>query len=421
MPLHLRLHPLAATLLLLPSLLVAQAKPAAVPWVATWATGNIAGPGPIPFTTDGFTPGATDTTLRQIVHISLGNSPANPLVRVEFTNALGTDPLTLRDLHLALADPNHGATTGDLAPLTDRPLTFNGQSSITVPPGAEAVSDPVTLPLAFGSDLVLSMFLPAQKVTSPTFHWYSFQTNFYAPGNVSAQTSLHQQGHTLGAWFFLKSVDVQATPGACAIVAFGDSITDGAAGIRDANRRYPDVLARRLHADPSTQSLAVLNEGIGGNRVLHDGLGPSALARFDRDVLSLSGVRSVILLEGTNDLGAAYGPEPHDLVTAPQLIAALAQFASLAHAHNLKVFGATIAPYGGAGYYSPAGEQVRQAINTWLRTTTAFDGIIDFDQLLRDPADPTRLSPKFAFTDHLHPNDAGLQAMGEAINLQLFQ
>jgi lysophospholipase L1-like esterase len=421
-PLH-ALPLVAAILALLPA---AHAKPKPAPdhWVATWATGNIAGPGPIPYSSEGFVPGAVDTTLRQIVHTSLGNSPGDPLVRVEFTNALGTDPLTIGEVHIALADPNGGATTGDISLFSANALTFAGQSAVTIPPGAEIASDPVALKLPFGSDLVITMFLPAQKISSATFHWYSFQTSFYAPGNVVSQRSLTMpptHSHSMGAWYFLKSVDVKAAPYASAIVAFGDSITDGAAGITNANRRWPDVLARRLHANPPTQNLAVANEGIGGNRVLHDGIGPSALARFDREVLSIPGVGSVIVFEGVNDLGIAYGPNPHDVVTADQLIAGLTQFAERAHAHNLKVFGATVTPYGGAGYYSAAGEQVREALNAWIRTTTVFDGVIDFDKLLQDPAEPTKLAPAYASTDHLHPNDAGLQAMGNAIELQLFK
>ncbi len=418
------LQAFAATLILLPAGAHAKPKPTPDHWVATWATGNIAGPGPIPYSSEGFVPGAADTTLRQIVHTSLGNSPGDPIVRVEFTNALGTEPLTIGEVHIALAEPTDGPPTGDISLPTANALTFAGQPSVTIPPGAEIASDPVVLKLPFGSDLVISMFLPEQKISSATSHWYSFQTSFYAPGNVVSQRSLSMpptHSHPMGAWYFLKSVDVRAAPNASAIVAFGDSITDGAAGITNANRRWPDVLARRLHANPPTQNVAVVNEGIGGNRVLHDGLGPSALARFDREVLTIPGVSSVIVLEGTNDLGAAYGPNPHDIVTADDLIAGLTQFAQRARAHNLNVFGATVAPYGGAGYYSPAGEQVREALNAWIRTTTVFDGVIDFDKLLQDPADPTKLAPAFAFTDHLHPNDAGLQAMGNAIDLQLFK
>jgi lysophospholipase L1-like esterase len=402
----------------------AKPKPAPDHWVATWTTASIAGPGPIPYAADGFIPGAQNTTLRQIVHTSVGNDPANPLVRIEFTNALGTEPLTLGEVHIALADPNGGATTGDIALLSANALTFAGQTSITIPPGTEAVSDPVALKLPAGSDLVISLFLPAQKITAATFHWYSFQTSFYAPGNAVGQRSLTMpptHAHAMRAWYFLKSVDIEAPANTGTVVAFGDSITDGGQTTFNTNRRWPDVLARRLRANPATAHLAVANEGIGGNRILHDSIGPSALDRFDREAIAIAGVQSVILLEGINDIGVGYTPtNPHDTVTAEQLIAGLTQLAERAHDHNLKVFGATLTPYGGVGSYSPAGEQVRETLNAWIRSTTVFDGVVDFEQVVRDPENPTRLNPAFDSGDHIHPNDAGLRAMGDAVPLSFF-
>jgi lysophospholipase L1-like esterase len=422
---NLHLNRCTALLCLLAVASRAHAKPQKAPdhWVATWTAGNIAGPGPIPYSVDGFVPGAADTTLRQIVHTTLPNDPANPLVRVEFTNVFGTEPLTLGEVHVALADPKTGATTGDISLLSANGLTFSGQTSVTLPPGAEIVSDPIALKLPAGADLVVTLFLPAQKISTATFHWLSFQTNFYAPGNVVSQRSLAMpptHARKCNTWFFLKSVDVEAAPTTSAIVAFGDSITDGAASTANLNRRWPDVLADRLRANPATRNLAVVNEGIGGNRILHDTWGPSALARFDHDALSVPGVSAIIVLEGINDIGVGYGPGAHETPTTEQLIAGLTQLAERAHTHNLKIFAATVTPYGGAGYYSAAGEQVRQALNDWIRSTPIYDGIVDFDKVTQNPADPAKINPAFDSGDHLHPNNAGLRAMGDAIPLAFF-
>jgi lysophospholipase L1-like esterase len=220
----------------------------------------------------------------------------------------------------------------------------------------------------------------------------------------------------------VKGIDVSTSdPKAAAIVAYGDSITDGALSTRDVNRRWPDVLARRLQENSKTAHLSVLNEGIGGNRVLHDGTGPNALARFDRDVLAQSGVKYLIILESINDIGRTAQPRaPGDEITVPQLISALTQLVTRTHAHGVKVFGATLTPYVGANYASPAGEQMREAINQWIRTSGVFDGVIDFDQATRDPANPTVFDPAADSGDHLHPGDAGYEKMGSAIDLSLF-
>jgi lysophospholipase L1-like esterase len=405
----------------------AKPKPAPDHWVGTWATANVAAatanPNPAP---GAFIPGAADSTLRQIVHTSLGGK----LVRVEFSNALGTDPLTLGPIHIALADPKSGTTTGDIALMSSNALTFNGSSSITIPAGAEVISDPVALNLTAESDLVISLFLPAQKITTVTEHQGALQTNFVAPGNLVRERSLTapaaglqppQTVQKITSWLFLKSVDVQDPADTGAVVAFGDSITDGYASTLDTNRRWPDDLARRLQADKQTQNLAVLNEGISGNRILHEGWGPSALARFDREVLALPGVRYLIVLEGINDIGVGYGPtNPHDTVTTDQLIAGLSQLADRAHTHGIKVFGATLTPYLGAKYSSPAGEQVRESLNAWIRTTKVFDGVIDFDKATESSTTPGTFSPAFDCGDHLHPNDAGMKAMADVIDLQFF-
>ena len=244
------------------------------------------------------------------------------------------------------------------------------------------------------------------------------------PGNRVGAASLAANGAaptTFSSWFFLKAVDVLTPSDTAAVVAFGDSITDGAKSTPDTNARWPDVLARRFAADKKLKTLAVLNEGIGGNRLLHDNTGPSALARFDRDVLSRPGVRFLILMEGINDIGHATDPNgPYDVVTAQDLIQALAILAERAHTHGIKVLGATLTPYTGAKYQSPAGEAMRQAVNQWIRTTIQLDGFIDFDKATQDHSNPAIFSSAADSGDHLHPSDAGYKAMGESIPLKLF-
>lgn len=442
----LRLRSALPIVLLALPLAVHARKPKPLPdhWIATWAAAEVAAPvAGISASSGEFIPGAADTTLREIIHTSIPTG-ITPLVRLEFTNALGTDPLTLGEIHVALADPKTAKPpTGDITIFTANALTFNGATSVTIPAGAEVISDPVALALPAGSDLVISIFVPAQQITTATFHPDAWQTNFFAPGNVVSQRSLAMpptQFKTTNHWWFLKSVDVQEPAPASTIVAFGDSITDGYGSTPNTNQRWPSLLAQRI-ADaaaakeaaekqqnpkrktppPPMQTLAVVDEGIGGNRILMDGYGPSALARFDRDVLALPGVSSVILLEGINDIGVATSPvNPHDPVTAAQLIDGLTQLATRAHAHNIKVIGGTLTPYLGAGYSSPAGEAIRQQLNAWIRTTPLFDGLIDFDKATANPADPTTLNPAYDHGDRLHPSDAGYKAMADAINLALF-
>ena len=369
-------------------------------------------PAPMPARPPAFVYGTADTTLREIVHVSLGG----PQLRVIFTNEFGTDPLTIAAAHVAISQ---GGSTINLVSAAG--LTFGGHTSVIIPPGALVVSDPAQVKLPAASDLAISLFLPAQTITHLSQHGFADQTSYTAHGNVVGAQALDAPAE-ISSWPFVKGVDVKVPAASAAVVAFGDSITDGAYAALNANARWPDELARRLLADKRTAGLGVLNEGIGGNRILHDTTGPSALARFDRDVIALSGVKYLIILEAINDIGHAYDTRrPYDIVSADDLIAGYVQMAERAHTHGIKVYIATLTPYVGASYASPAGEQVRQALNQWIRTTSQIDGIIDFDKATQDPANPAMVLPAFDHGDHLHPNDAGYKSMGDAIDLNLFQ
>jgi lysophospholipase L1-like esterase len=390
---------------LLPLLLSLPAVAAPDHWVGTWATAPVALPNP-----EGKY-GAADTTYREIAHISIGGDSA----RIILTNEFGLDPLTINSAYIA---PRTKGSEIDTA--NARPLTFGGSTSIVIPPGALAVSDPVALKLAPLSDVAVSFVVPTQPLKQVSHHSFADQTSYTAPGSVAGAKSLEAPTE-ITDWPFFKGIDVMAKDDSASIVAFGDSITDGAHSTKDANKRWPDLLAQRLQADKKTRNLGVLNEGIGGNRVLHDNTGPSALARFDRDVLAQSSVKYLVILESINDIGHAQDPaKPYDVVTAEDLIQGLSQLAARAHTHGIKVYGATLTPYVGAKYASPAGEAMRQAVNKWIRTSSLLDGFIDFDKATQDMNNPAVFSLLSDSGDHLHPGDAGYKAMSDAIDLKLF-
>ncbi len=390
-------------------------------WVGTWAASPYA-------EANQHNLFAQDTTLRQYVHISLGGST----FRLVLSNEFGTSDLRIDGASVALpASPAENGQAQDGAGLkgsnssigsikagTAKPVLFNGQTWINIAPGALVLSDPVVVSAAPLSDLAVTLFLPAQQIETLSYHGFADQTNFAAPGNQLTAATL-DKAHENHSWFFLKGVQVEAqTQGA--VLCFGDSITDGAHSTENANLRWPDVLAARLLADKKTSGLAVMNEGIGGNRVLHDVTGPSALARFDRDVLAQPEVRYVIVLEGINDIGRLAHPHlPGDQITADDLIAGYKQLIERAHEHGILIYGATLTPYAGAGYESAAGEDVRDKVNAFIRSG-AFDGVIDFDKVTQDPSHPRQFLPAFDSGDHLHPSDTGYKAMGDAIDLTLF-
>ena len=330
------------------------------------------------------------------------------------SNAFGSLPVEIGAAHVALRERDAMVKASSV-----KPLTFGGKTTGRILPGATMVSDAVELTVPSVSDLVVDLFLPGELGTGPspvTTHNGASQTNYVSgTGNHSGEPAMTVE-RTAGAWFLLARVEVASGSGSGAVVTFGDSITDGARSTLDMNSRWPDYLARRLAARKG-KTLGVLNAGISGNQVLGDGAGVSALARFDRDVLMQTGVTHVIVMEGINDIGIARSnPAP----SADDLIAGHRQLIARAHARGLKVYGATLTPFEGAAYWSAEGEAKRQALNQWIRTSGDYDGVIDFDQVTRDPAAPTKFLPAYDSGDHLHPGDAGYKAMGEAVDLKLF-
>jgi len=302
---------------------------------------------------------------------------------------------------------------------SSRPLKFSASASTTVPSGAIIVSDPVDLPVPATSDLVVDVYVPGDTLTSGsplTMHTGANQTSFVSSTGNYAGADSFPVATTTGSWFVLARVEVSAPAGAGAIVALGDSITDGTRSTPNTNHRWPDLLAKRL-AEANGPRMAVMNAGIAGNRVLLDNAGPNALARFDRDVLSQTGVTHVIVMEGINDIGQG---RSNPLPSAADLIGAHRQLIVRAHARGLKIYGATLTPFEGAAYFTAEGEAKRSALNEWIRTSKEYDAVIDFDAAVRDPGHPTKFLSQYQSGDNLHPSDAGYQAMADSIDLSLF-
>lgn len=358
-----------------------------------------------------------DATLRQIIHLSIGGAE----LRLHLSNRYGSAPLHFASVHIARPV---SADSSRIVQGSDRPLTFSGRQNVTIPAGAEYLSDPVMYSAAPLSDLAITVHLELLP-TEQTGHPGSRATSYLAHGDhvVDAElTGATQIEH----WYFIGGIDVQASDAATAVVTLGDSITDGHGATTNGNDRWPDVLARRLQAIPQDRMIAVLNHGIGGNRLLLDGLGPNALARFDEDVIAQAGASYLIVLEGINDIGmlgrTGDATVAHHQELINDIIAAYEQLVARAHTHGLKVAGSTILPFVGSSFYHPGPESEadRQAVNKWIRTSGHFDAIIDFDQVLRDPKNPDRLLPKFDSGDNLHPSPAGYAAMAEAVPLDFF-
>lgn len=353
----------------------------------------------------GMPPQLHDVTLRQHLRISVGG----PRLRLVVSNEYGSTPLKVASTHVALADGSGGAYA-----------TFQGRREVVVAAGAKAASDPVALPLPSGARLQVDLYL-AERTPLAGFHWDAREHTLLLHGNATGRAA-HAGGERLASRAFLSGVLVESGRAPVTVVALGDSITDGNGSTPGADRRWPDFLARRL----APHGVAVLNAGISGNRLLRPGMGDSALARLDRDVLRHPGVRTVVVLLGTNDIGWPGGAfAPHErLPQASDIQDGLRQLVEQARLHGVRVVGATLPPFEDAlkgtpleGHYSPAKESIRQAVNTWIRHSGAFDAVVDFDRLLRDPSHPTRLRPEFDSGDHLHPGDAGYRAMAQSIAL----
>jgi lysophospholipase L1-like esterase len=356
----------------------------------------------------------TNQTVRQIAHVSIGGI----WVRIQLSNEFGDRPLTVGDAHIALAAGAGAATK----PGSDRTLTFGGRPQITIPPGARVVSDPVSLTVPPLSNVAVSVYFPG-PVGDVTEDFFALQTGYVAAGDLTKAADL-PGASTITKRVILTGIDVGAVAKSKVVVALGDSLTDGYGSTPDTNHRWPDFLAARL-ATRKAGALAVVNAGIGGNRLLHDVIGPNALSRFDRDVLAQPNVGHLIVLLGINDFGFPGGRNlPQEDVSAVDVIAGYRQLIERAHSYGIRVLGATLPPFGPIpdrpGYYSEASEAKRKAVNQWIRTSGAFDGVIDFEAALRDPKDSSRMLPAYDSGDHLNPNDAGYQAMANAIDLRLF-
>ncbi|MGA6155136.1 SGNH/GDSL hydrolase family protein [Stenotrophomonas sp. NPDC087984] len=367
-------------------------------------------------------PPLADVTLRQVVRVSGGGRRA----RIRFTNEFGTAPFTIGAARVGLAAPDGGVRPG-----SERVLTFSGASAATVPGGAPLLSDPVGLPLPALAKLSISLYLPG-RVETCTCHDPVLDTGWTIPGDAVASPTLPENAEVLPVRALISAVELLPDAPAKAIVVLGDSRTDGAGSTPDTNRSWPELLAERL-AERGEGTGYVSNQGISGNRMLNNGIGVAAAARFDRDVLATPGLGYVVLSVGGNDLAISFAPRDGDgpladflkvfpgaPVTTDDVIAGYRQLIARAHDHGVRVYATTIPPYEGAEVYTPEGESARQAVNEWIRTSGAFDAVLDFDAVWRDPGRPSRIREDFHAGDHLHGNDAGYRALADSIDLSLF-
>ena len=350
-------------------------------------------------------------TVRMVAHLSRGGRQ----LRVQLANAEGFSPVVIGAAHIARSARGVAIIAG-----TDRVLSFGGRSSVTIPPGAMVVSDAVDLPVAAEADVAVSLYVP-REVHELTNHPLGLHTTYILNGDQTAAQNPAPLSENR-SYFWLADVDVLAEPESAAIAAFGDSITDGYATTPDANRAWPTLLFERLRGIRGAAAPAVINLGISGNRVLHDGAGTSALGRFVPDVLGRPGIRWVVLLEGINDISfpAIPGTPAAERISAQDLIAGYRMLIAQAHLHGIRVMGATILPWEGVWTFTPSGEEIREQVNSWIRSPGTFDSVVDLDAATRDPAHPSRLRAEFDSGDHVHPNDAGNRAMAAAIDLNAF-
>ena len=374
-------------------------------WVTTWGTApQLTEPGnlpPVPL---------ANSTLRQFIRASIGGK----MVRVRFSNNYSTDPVVINSAHVALAPASASGGNGDIYPATDKALTFRGAPGVVIPHGEVVYSDPLTFDLPAITNVAISTFFGSISASSINGHPGSRSTSFIIASNFVSSASLPTASKTTH-WYIITGMEVLADSSGKTISVLGDSLTDGRGSTDNGNNRWTDILAERLAANPSTAGVGVANLGVGGNG-LFGGLGVAAQTRFDRDVLGQNGVRYFICFEGVNDIGSG--------TTAASMIPVYQTFANNAHARGLRAYGATITPFGGNGYYTPAHETERQTVNAWFRTNTVFDGVIDFDAVVRDPVTLTNFQaiyfPGVNANDWLHLNPLGYKAMADAIDLNLF-
>ncbi len=393
-------------------------------WIATWAAS------PQPSAPDPQEPllNIEDQTVRERVRVSIGGAQ----ICLRLSNEYGSAPLLIGSATVAVPNDSTSIRAG-----TIQTVTFGGRNSVTIPVGAPVLSDPVAFPIASGAEISISLYFP-KRVPTPTLHALALKRAVVSQAGDHTRAEKLEAGAVSESLILLSAVLVPAQPSQRLVVAFGDSVTDGDRSAIDADRNWPSDLVRRLGKTPEYSKVAVVNAGIAGNRLLSDCFlasagcfDVSALARFDRDALAVPGVTHIVLLEGINDigfpgakLGGSYLADPEDSRSPEDMMDAYRQLISRAHAHGVKLIGATIGPFEGVtlpGYYSESKEAARQTVNKWIRTSGSFDGVIDFDAVLRDPDHPSRLLPRFASKDHLHPNDDGYQAMADAIDLALFK
>jgi lysophospholipase L1-like esterase len=402
---------LAIAGLLLAQVVFAQSEK----WIPTWVAAPQAPRSLGPARAGTFSGAFNNQTARMVVRTSIGGRR----VRVALSNAYGAAPLTVGGAHIALRGKDSAIVAG-----SDHALTFNGKPTCSIPVGAFLLSDPVAMDVPKLGDLAISVFVPGDTGIATT-HSVGLQTTYIKSGDTTAAADMADAPVKTASWYWISSVEVSAPAATAAVVTFGDSITDGTRSTPNANAAWPSFLAQRFG------NIAVLNQGISANRVLRDGFGVSALARFNRDVLSQPGVKWVTVLEGINDIGAGIGPDfifaprpnapASEVVTSDELIGAYKQLIERAHEHGIKVYGSPLMPFEGAAYYSDHGNETRESVNQWIRTAKAFDAVIDFDAAVKDPAHPGKMRAEFDSGDHLHPNDAGYKAMAEAVSPALFK
>ncbi|MBN1697187.1 MAG: SGNH/GDSL hydrolase family protein [Spirochaetales bacterium] len=375
-------------------------------WIVTWgAAQQLTEPNNLPPP-----PGLKYSTLRQVIHVSTGGSR----LRFKFSNLFSIDPVVIEAVHVAVSK---GGSSIDSQ--SDTALTFQGASSITIPPRGEIYSDPFDFNVKPLSELAVSIYFFELNNRAITGHPGSRTTSYIISGDAVSDPEM--SGATrVEHWYILAGLEAASPPGRATLVIVGDSITDGRGSTTNKNNRWPDQLARRMQADEKTADIGIYNAGIGGNAVLRGGLGPSLLTRVQRDVIDQQGVKWLIVMEGVNDIGGVSGKAAADNV-AKQLIEAYESIITMAHKASINVYGATITPFGGSFYDSPEREQARQTVNEWIRTGKKFDAVIDMDQAVRDPKNPSRLLKKADSGDHLHLSPEGYRLMADAVDLSLFQ